>query len=69
MLIYLHEQDPEIIHRDFTPENLMLNFDGRLKLIDFGVAHQIKSRTTATVVGKHAYLPPEQFRGRPTPPK
>jgi len=66
MLIYLHQQDPEIIHRDFTPENLMLDRNGRLKLIDFGVAHEIKSRTTATVVGKHAYLPPEQFRGKPT---
>jgi serine/threonine protein kinase len=66
MLIYLHEQDPEIIHRDFTPENLMLDPDGQLKLIDFGVAHEFKSRTTATVVGKHAYLPPEQFRGKPS---
>jgi serine/threonine protein kinase len=65
ILSYLHAQQPEIIHRDFTPENLMLDQVGQLKLIDFGVAHELKSRTTATVVGKHAYLPPEQFRGKP----
>ncbi|MBS1993703.1 MAG: serine/threonine protein kinase [Cyanobacteria bacterium SZAS LIN-3] len=66
ILSYLHNQTPEVIHRDFTPENLILDLSDRLKLIDFGVAHEFKSRTTATVVGKHAYLPPEQLRGKPT---
>jgi len=66
ILSYLHGQDPEVIHRDFTPENLMLDLNDELKLIDFGVAHEFKSRTTATVVGKHAYLPPEQLRGKPS---
>jgi len=66
ILSYLHSQEPEVIHRDFTPENLMLDLSDDLKLIDFGVAHEFKSRTTATVVGKHAYLPPEQLRGKPS---
>ena len=62
ILSYLHELSPPIIHRDFTPENLMLDKNGRLILIDFNVARQLESNKTATVVGKHAYIPPEQFR-------
>lgn len=62
----LHNQDPPVIHRDFTPENLMLADDGRIVLIDFNVAHRLESTSTRTVVGKRAYVPPEQFRGKPT---
>ncbi|MBX9690834.1 MAG: protein kinase, partial [Cyanobacteria bacterium] len=58
--------NPPVIHRDFTPDNLILHKDGTLKLIDFNVAKQVvESTTSGTVVGKHAYLPPEQFRGMP----
>lgn len=66
ILAYLHEQSPPVVHRDFTPDNLILTTTGTLKLIDFNVAHQREATTTATVVGKHAYIPPEQFRGKPT---
>lgn len=63
---YLHSLTPPVVHRDFTPDNLILRKDGMLKLVDFNVAQQTESTATGTVVGKHAYLPPEQFRGRPT---
>lgn len=53
-----------VVHRDFTPDNLILDSAGRLKLIDFNVAQQILSGSSGTIVGKHAYLPPEQFRGK-----
>ena len=66
ILAYLHNLAPPVVHRDFTPDNLILNHDGKLKLIDFNVAQQQESTTSGTVVGKHAYLPPEQFRGMPT---
>lgn len=66
ILTYLHGLTPALVHRDFTPDNLILNKDGQLKLIDFNVAHEVESATTGTVVGKQAYLPPEQFRGQPT---
>jgi len=66
LLEFLHGCDPPVIHRDFTPENLMLTDEGHLKLIDFNVAHRLESSSTRTVVGKHAYVPPEQFRGKPT---
>lgn len=62
ILAYLHERG--IIHRDFTPDNLILRNDGRLKLIDFNVAQHTQDGATGTIVGKHAYLPPEQFRGK-----
>jgi tRNA A-37 threonylcarbamoyl transferase component Bud32 len=67
ILTYLHEQEPPVVHRDFTPENIMLSEDGSIKLIDFGVAQELKNHTSASVVGKHAYLPPEQFRGQACP--
>lgn len=67
ILSFLHGMSPPVVHRDFTPDNLMLTKEGMLKLIDFNVAHEMKFTTTATVVGKHAYLPPEQFRGKPCP--
>ncbi|HEY9788715.1 MAG TPA: protein kinase [Candidatus Obscuribacterales bacterium] len=63
ILDYLHGLDPPIIHRDFTPDNMILRKDGSLVLIDFNVVQQTMTTTVATVVGKHAYLPPEQFRG------
>ncbi|MBY0549994.1 MAG: serine/threonine protein kinase [Candidatus Obscuribacterales bacterium] len=63
ILDYLHTLEPAVIHRDFTPDNLMLDLRGELKLIDFNVAREVESTRTATVVGKHAYIPPEQFRG------
>jgi hypothetical protein len=66
ILKYLHGLTPPVVHRDFTPDNLILRKDGTLKLVDFNVAQQTESTATGTVVGKHAYLPPEQFRGLPT---
>lgn len=67
MLEYLHGLTPPVVHRDFTPDNLILEHDGILKLVDFNVAQQKESTATGTVVGKHCYISPEQFRGKPTP--
>lgn len=67
ILICLHKQQPAVVHRDFTPENLILDENKTLKLIDFNVAKVSEDTVTATVVGKHAYLPPEQFRGKARP--
>jgi len=64
ILQYLHGKG--IIHRDVTPDNLIVTASGALKLIDFNVAQQVQSNTTGTIAGKHAYLPPEQFRGKAT---
>lgn len=63
----LHQREVPIIHRDFTPENLILAKDGTLKVIDFNVAQHSEEKSTVGIVGKHAYLPPEQFRGKACP--
>ncbi len=67
ILKFLHNNDPPVTHRDFTPDNLILNDEGMLKLIDFSVARQVETNVTGSVVGKPNYMAPEQFRGKPIP--
>ncbi len=60
---YMHRL--KIIHRDISPQNLMLTYAGTIKIIDFGIARTIKAGTTDSGVlkGKFAYMSPEQARG------
>lgn len=67
ILVYLHSQDPPIVHRDLTPDNLVLRVDGQLVLIDFGAANAFVGTATGTMVGKQSYMPPEQLRGKAVP--
>ncbi len=60
----LHSQTPPMLHRDLTPENLVLTKASQIVLIDFGAANQFVGAATGTVVGKQAYIPPEQLRGK-----
>ena len=64
VLRYLHNQRPNpIIYRDMKPSNIMLQPDGTLKLIDFGIAREYKENSSAdtTYVGTRGYAAPEQF--------
>ncbi|MBK7859139.1 MAG: serine/threonine protein kinase [Archangiaceae bacterium] len=57
-----------VVHRDVTPGNLMMDFSGRCKLLDFGIARVTgASRRTRTdfVRGTAAYMSPEQIRAEP----
>lgn len=60
---YLHAQEPPIVHRDLTPENMILDMKGSLVLIDFGSANEFVGTVTGTLVGKPSYISPEQFSG------
>ncbi|MBS1993704.1 MAG: serine/threonine protein kinase [Cyanobacteria bacterium SZAS LIN-3] len=66
ILAYLHAFRPAVIHRDITPENIILADDNQPVLIDFGVANAFLGTATGTLVGKHCYISPEQFRGKAT---
>jgi serine/threonine-protein kinase len=65
ILAALHKLSPPLIHRDFTPDNLIVNENGELVLLDFAVAVS-GGRATAEVAGKASYMAPEQFKGTPT---
>ncbi|MBS1991556.1 MAG: serine/threonine protein kinase [Cyanobacteria bacterium SZAS LIN-3] len=67
VLKYMHSFEPPIVHRDLSPDNIMLSNLGEIKVVDFNVARQLEGSAGGTVVGKHAYIPPEQFRGKPAP--
>jgi serine/threonine protein kinase len=66
ILDHLHTRVPPIIHRDFTPDNLLLSDNSNLKLIDFDIARFDDACRSNQVVGKPNYLSPEQFRGHAT---
>jgi serine/threonine protein kinase len=57
-----------IVHRDVSPHNLFVSYEGGIKVIDFGIARAENrdSRTdTGTIKGKFAYMAPEQIEGQP----
>jgi serine/threonine-protein kinase len=57
-----------VVHRDVSPRNLLVTYDGELKVVDFGIAaaaSKLHQTETGTVKGTVAYSSPEQLRGQP----
>ncbi|NUP07477.1 MAG: protein kinase [Polyangiaceae bacterium] len=55
----------EIVHRDVSPQNVMITYGGKVKVLDFGIAKAVDRSTrtkTGTVKGKVEYMSPEQCR-------
>ncbi|GAP16017.1 protein containg leucine rich repeat [Longilinea arvoryzae] len=63
ILIYLHGQTPAIIHRDIKPQNIIIDEQGQITLIDFGISRNYNegSQEDTVIFGTRHYSPPEQY--------
>ena len=69
-LDYAHRKTDEfgeplgIVHRDISPQNILISWDGAVKIVDFGIARaRDVHEETGVIKGKFAYMSPEQARG------
>ncbi|MGH7806187.1 MAG: serine/threonine-protein kinase, partial [Candidatus Binatia bacterium] len=56
-----------IVHRDVSPQNVLVSYEGEVKVVDFGIAKAVAENSRATqgvLKGKFAYLSPEQVSGK-----
>ncbi len=59
-------QPLNIVHRDISPHNILISYEGEVKLTDFGIArakNTLPDKDRSTIKGKYAYMAPEQARG------
>lgn len=57
-----------VVHRDVSPQNILVTYDGEVKVLDFGIAkanRQTEQTEVGVIKGKFRYMPPEQINGSP----
>ncbi|HEY5926737.1 MAG TPA: serine/threonine-protein kinase [Kofleriaceae bacterium] len=56
-----------VIHRDVSPSNVIVGYDGQIKLVDFGIAKALHAEAThaTSLKGKYGYMSPEQIKSQP----
>lgn len=65
ILKYLHKQKPPIIHRDIKPGNIMINKEGEIILVDFGLARSLdREKNSTAMVGTFGFSSPEHYTGK-----
>ena len=69
ILIYLHNLHPPIIYRDLKPSNIIVSDDGKVHVIDFGIAREYKTGGDHSYFGTRGYAAPEQYDSSPTDPR
>jgi hypothetical protein len=63
-----HARDLNVVHRDVSPQNVLISFEGEVKVIDFGIAKaagKVTKTQAGILKGKFGYMSPEQIRGLP----
>ncbi|MBX5484328.1 MAG: protein kinase [Myxococcaceae bacterium] len=58
----------KVVHRDISPQNILVSFDGSVKVVDFGIAKAADAQSmtrSGAIKGKFAYMSPEQAAGKP----
>jgi CheY-like chemotaxis protein len=62
--VVAHAHRHRIVHRDIKPENIIVRRDGTVKLLDYGVAKELKDKDiSTTMVGSRPFMAPEQIMG------